>query len=241
MIPARALIPFVVAGQVDLDLLVQGGADLIELGIPYSDPLADGPVIQQAAQKALDQGMNLDRAFGLAQDFTSRHDTPLVLFTYVNPVLRRGLARFCREAGQAGVRGVIVPDLPLEEAGDLKRACREHGLAWIPLVAPTSSQERRKRIAEAADSWIYLVATLGVTGARSQLAVELESSIKELKAVTDKPVAVGFGIATPQQAADVIRLGADAVVVGSALVRLIDEGGSPAAYLQKLKQAMTEA
>lgn len=241
MIPQRALIPFVVAGQVDLDLLVQGGADLIELGIPYSDPLADGPVIQQAAQKALDQGMNLERAFALAKDFTSRHHTPLVLFTYVNPVLRRGLARFCEEAGQAGVRGLIVPDLPLEEAGDLQRACRENGLAWIPLVAPTSSQERRKRIAEAADSWIYLVATLGVTGARSQLATELEASIQELKAVTDKPVAVGFGIATPQQAADVIQMGADAVVVGSALVRLIDEGASPAVYLQKLKQAMTEA
>lgn len=241
MIPARALIPFVVAGQAELGQLVEGGADLIELGIPYSDPLADGPVIQQAAQKALDQGMNLDSVFRMAKAFTAEHHTPLVLFTYFNPVLRRGISRFCEEAAQAGVKGLIVPDLPLEEAGDVQAACREHGLAWVPLVAPTSSKERRQRIAQAADSWIYLVATTGVTGARAQLAADLATSIQELKAVTDKPIAVGFGISTPEQAAEVIRLGADAVVVGSALVRLIEEGGSPAAYLGKLKQAITQA
>lgn len=242
MIPRRALIPFVVAGQaVSLDEVAAGGADLIELGIPYSDPLADGPVIQEASQRALEQGMNLDKVFALAKDFSARHRTPLVLFTYYNPVLRQGVGVFCQRAAEAGAKGLIVPDLPLEEADELKAACRQHGLAWIPLVAPTSSRERRLKIAQAADSWIYLVATVGVTGARSQLAEGLAQSIRELKAVTDKPVAVGFGIATPEQAAEVIRLGADAVVVGSALVRVIESGGRPAEYLGKLKQAITQA
>lgn len=230
-----ALIPFLVAGHPDpattpalLDALAKGGADLIELGIPYSDPLADGPVIQAAAQQALAADTSLAKVFELARDFRSRHDVPVVLFTYFNPIFRYGLERFVDAAKANGIDGLIVPDLPVEEAGMLQHLCTEADLGLIYLVAPTSSRERQQRILQAAKSFVYVVSSTGVTGERRELGAKLAAQLAELKAMGDRPLAVGFGISTPEQAAQVAEWGADGIVVGSAFVRLVDESGPDA-------------
>lgn len=230
-----ALMPFLVAGHPDpasseqlLDAVVEGGADLIELGIPYSDPLADGPVIQAAAQKALGNGTNLAAVFAIAARFTSRHAVPLVLFTYYNPVFRYGSARFVEKAKASGVQGLIVPDLPVEEAGDLQALCSAAGLDLIYLVAPTSSRARQERILQQAESFVYVVSTTGVTGERQALGAKLTEQLAELRQMGDQPLAVGFGISNPEQAAQVAAWGADGIVIGSAFVRLIEAAGPEA-------------
>lgn len=230
-----ALMPFIVAGHPDLptsakllDALVTAGADVIELGIPYADPLADGPVIQAAANKALAAGTNLAAVFDLARSFTSRHAVPLVLFTYYNPVYRYGIARFVDAAKASGVHGLIVPDLPIEESAELQRLCDAAHLSLVYLVAPTSSLARQRTITAAAGSFVYVVSTTGVTGERGQVASRLEDQLAELKTMTKQPLAVGFGIGTPEQARQVADWGADGIVVGSAFVRLIDEAGPEA-------------
>jgi tryptophan synthase alpha chain len=240
--PGRtALMPFIVAGHPDLptsakllDALVAGGADVIELGIPYADPLADGPVIQAAANQALAAGANLAAVFELAGQFTKRHTTPLILFTYYNPIYRHGLAAFIATAKASGVHGLIVPDLPIEESAELQRLCDEAGLSLVYLVAPTSSVGRQERITAAASSFVYVVSTTGVTGERGQVGSQLADQLQVLKGMTKQPLAVGFGISTPEQAQQVAGWGADGIVVGSAFVRLIDEAGTNA------PQALTE-
>lgn len=224
----RALIPYFTAGDPSLQITRQlldeaarQGADLIELGVPFSDPLADGPVIQRASQRALASGVSLARVLELVREAREELSIPLVLLTYYNPVLAFGLKAFARTSVEAGVDGVIVADLPPEEAGPLAAEARATGLDLIHLVAPTSPQERMRMIARRSRGFVYAVALTGVTGAREQLPPDLENYLRDLRAITAKPICVGFGISNPEQAAAVAPH-ADGVIVGSAIVRLVE-------------------
>ncbi|NJP09165.1 MAG: tryptophan synthase subunit alpha [Leptolyngbyaceae cyanobacterium RU_5_1] len=221
-----ALIPFITAGDPDLEtteqalqVLDQNGADLIELGVPYSDPLADGPVIQAAATRSLQRGTKLEQVLELVQRVSPTLRSPIILFTYYNPILNRGIERFLQEIAAAGVKGVVVPDLPLEEAEILLRPATAHGIELILLVAPTTPKERISAIAAHSQGFIYLVSTTGVTGIRSQMESRVKDMLLELRGVTDKPVGVGFGISQPEHARQVMNWGSDAVIVGSAFVK----------------------
>jgi tryptophan synthase alpha chain len=230
----RALVPYFVAGDPSLEVTrrlvreaARRGADVIELGVPFSDPLADGPVIQRAGARALAAGASLRRILELTAGLRAELDTPLVLMTYYNPVFAFGLEAFARTAVDAGVDGVIVPDLPLEEAGPLAAEAEPAGLDVILMVAPTSTPARVRQIARRSRGFIYLVSLTGVTGARDGLPKDLDAQVRSLRLVTTKPICVGFGISQPAQAAAVGRL-ADGVAVGSAIVRLVEErGGRP--------------
>ncbi len=227
----RALIPFITAGDPDLDLTAEAlrvldakGADLIELGVPYSDPLADGPVIQAAATRALKQGTRLASVLEMAQSLTRSLRSPLILFTYYNPILNLGIKTFLEQLVTAGIKGLVVPDLPVEEANELLQQADAAGIEVILLVTPTSPKQRIKAIAERSRGFIYLVSVTGVTGMRSQIQTRVKDVITEIRSVTNKPIAVGFGISTPEQARQVIDWGADAVIVGSAFVQRLAEG-----------------
>ncbi|GAX89744.1 tryptophan synthase subunit alpha [Effusibacillus lacus] len=222
-----AFIPFITLGDPGLEWterivrdLERAGADIIELGIPYSDPLADGPVIQEAALRSLNQGTKLVDVFQLVAKLRqSGVAVPLILFTYVNPVLQFGVERFFAEAAKAGADGAIIPDLPHEESEEVRMAAVRHGIDLIPLVAPTSRQ-RIEKIAKDAAGFVYCVSSLGVTGMRSELSAELPEFVAGVRSATPLPVAVGFGVSTPEQAAQIKRY-ADGVIVGSALVRKV--------------------
>ena len=222
-----ALIGYVMAGDPSAEAtsgvvkaLANGGADIIELGFPFSDPVADGPTIQAAGQRALAAGMDIEHYFALVRALEV--EVPLVCMTYYNPVFRYGVEKFVEHAAKAGISGLIIPDIPVEEAADLKNSCEKHGLDLIFLVAPTTTDARIQKILERGSGFIYLVSRLGVTGTR----VDVSGSTKELlvRVKTDIPKAVGFGISTGKQAAEVRKAGADAVIVGSAFVRIIEEG-----------------
>ena len=200
--------------------LVRAGADIIELGLPHSDPIADGPTIQAAAQRAIAAGMNTDVYFQVAAE--ADVPVPKVFMGYYNMVYARGLERFAQDCALSGITGMIVPDLPPEEAAPLKEACGKYGVDLIYLVAPNTPPERQKLIAEQTGGFLYLVARTGVTGARSDILPDTRELIHRVPG--NKPKAVGFGISTPEQAADVIRAGADAAIVGSACVDLIARG-----------------
>jgi tryptophan synthase alpha chain len=231
----RALVPYFTAGDPSLAdtrrlvlAAVERGADVVEVGIPFSDPLADGPVIQRAAQRALAAGVTLPRVLEMTRDLRGDTDVPLVFLTYYNSVLAFGLKAFCGTAVEAGVDGVIVADLPPEEAGPLATEARASGLDLIHLVAPTSTAARMRMIARASAGFVYMVSLTGVTGARAELPPDLVGHLQALRSITDKPICVGFGIGTPEQAAAVGRL-ADGVIVGSAVMRLVEQhAGSPA-------------
>ena len=221
-----ALIPFITAGDPDLEttakaieVLAQNGADLIELGVPYSDPLADGPTIQAAATRALQKGVGLEDVLNIVKQATGKIDVPIVLITYYNPIYYRGIESFLKQVKKAGVSGLVVPDLPLEEAEVLLEPAKEIGVEVTLLVAPTSSQERINAIAAKSQGFIYLVSVTGVTGARSQVATGIKDLVADLHNTTDKPIGVGFGISSPEQARQVKEWGADAVIVGSAIVK----------------------
>jgi tryptophan synthase alpha chain len=225
----RALVAYFTAGDPSLaitrKLVVEAarrGADVIELGIPFSDPLADGPVIQRATQRALAAGVTLPRVLELVREMRGEVSAPLVFLTYYNPILAFGLKAFCRTSVEAGIDGVIVADLPPEESGPLRAEAMAAGLDLIHLVAPTSTPERMRKIARASEGFLYMVSLTGVTGERTTLAPELTQQLRALRAITTKPVCVGFGIGTPEQAALVGRL-ADGVIVGSAIVRLVEQ------------------
>lgn len=227
---ACALIPFVTAGDPDLDttaaalkLLDQQGADLIELGVPYSDPLADGPVIQAAATRALQRGVTLDDVLDLVRRVSPDMQAPIILFTYYNPILNRGIERFMADIAAAGAKGLVVPDLPLEENEPLLQAAQAAGIEVILLVAPTSPQARIQAIAAQSQGFIYLVSVTGVTGMRAEIQGRVEGLLQELKQETQKPIAVGFGVSQPQQATQLRQWGADGVVVGSAFVKRLAE------------------
>ena len=226
-----ALIPFITAGDPDLKttaealrVLDKSGADMIELGVPYSDPLADGPTIQAAATRALQKGVRWDNVLEMIKDVAPQLKAPLILFTYYNPILNRGIEAFLKEIAEAGVQGLVVPDLPLEEAESLLKPAAEIGIELILLVAPTSPKERIEAIAHQSQGFIYLVSVTGVTGMRTQIESRVQDILQQMRTVTDKPIGVGFGISEPEQAKQVKDWGADAVIVGSAVVKRLAEG-----------------
>ncbi|MGH2348875.1 MAG: tryptophan synthase subunit alpha [bacterium] len=227
----RAFIPFVVAGDPDLAAteraaraLVRAGADLLEVGVPFSDPIADGPVNQRAAHRALLQGVTLADVLDLARRLRPEVTVPVVLLSYYNPILRYGLDRFCTDAAAAGVDGVVVPDLPPEEADGLIAAARPAGVDTIFLLAPTSTDERIRLVADRSTGFIYCVSLTGVTGVRERLSADLDGLVGRIKRLTATPVCVGFGVSTPDQARAVAGV-ADGVIVGSALVAVLEQGG----------------
>jgi tryptophan synthase alpha chain len=224
----RALVPYFCAGDPSLDITARlvaeaarRGADLIEVGLPFSDPLADGPTIQRAGARALERGTSLYRLLPVLAEVTATVTTPLLLMSYLNPLHRYGFDAATRDLAKAGVAGLIVPDLPVDESELLGRAARAHGLDLVAMAAPTSGSERLRRIARAARGFVYLVPLTGITGERTDLPPELVLLVRDLRAVTTKPVCVGFGISTPAQVAAVVRY-ADGAIVGSAIVRLVE-------------------
>jgi tryptophan synthase alpha chain len=245
------LVAYVTAGDPDrprsLEVLVavaRGGADVIEVGVPFSDPLADGPVIQRASERALAAGMTLRGALEMVREARARVDTPMVLFTYANPLDRMGAYAFAREASDAGVDGVLVLDCPIEEAGPLREVIVGHGMDPIFLVSPTTTDDRMAASARLGRGFLYVISRLGVTGARDVLAADIEPLIARVRAQSTLPVAIGFGISTPEQVAAACRT-ADAAVVGSALVDTIAKhGGAPdlerrvEEYVRWLKSAL---
>lgn len=225
-----ALIPFITAGDPDLEttakalqILDNSGADIIELGVPYSDPLADGPVIQAAATRALERGTKLEQVLEMLAGLTPNLKAPIILFTYYNPILNRGIDNFLKQIAGVGVKGLVVPDLPLEEAEALLKPASQYGIEIILLVAPTSPRERIKAISEKSQGFIYLVSVTGVTGMRGEIQSRVEDILTEMRRLTDKPIGVGFGISSPEQAKQVKNWGADAVIVGSAFVKRLAE------------------
>lgn len=242
-----AFIPFIVAGNPDSDASVEiiaaardGGADIIEIGIPYSDPLADGPTIQRAAHRALLRGMTFDEALEVARLAKGRlPDTPLIGFTYYNPVVTRGVEKTAIDFAAAGLAGIIVPDLPLEEAAPLLDAFRAHGLAVTLLVAPTTPDIRARAIAELCTDFVYIVSRMGVTGADRQIGEIVRSQVARLRTLTEKPLAVGFGVASAAHAA-LIASFADGVIVGSALIDRIAAAQSTAQAVEDVRQFCSE-
>ena len=249
----RALIPYITAGDPEswvtvplMHALVKSGADLLELGVPFSDPMADGPVIQRASERALKHNITLTQVLAMVREFrTNDPDTPVILMGYLNPVEVMGYERFAREAASAGVDGVLTVDMPPEESGDFTSALRAHGLDGIYLLAPTSTDERIRRIVERASGFIYYVSLRGVTGAAHLDLAEVGNKLRGIRKHTTLPVGVGFGIGTPEAAAAVAEI-ADAVIVGSAIVRRIEESASQPdkilkelpGFLAQLRQAM---
>jgi len=228
------LVTYLTAGDPDADrsveLLVavaQAGADVLEVGVPFSDPLADGPVIQRASERALAGGMNLRGVIEIVRRVRTQVDTPIVLFTYANPVVRMDPQVFARTAADAGVDGVLILDYPIEEAGPLRTPLLDAGLDPIFLISPTTSEERIRKSAELGAGFLYVISRLGVTGVRDRLPEDVGELMKRIRRCADLPVALGFGIAHPSQVAEACRV-ADAAVVGSALVNVVAEHAASA-------------
>ncbi len=241
-----ALVCFVTAGDGDtpanLDALVAGGADVIELGMPFTDPMADGPAIQNANLRSLGKGTTTADVFALATGFRARHpDVPLVLMGYANPMVRRGPEWFADQCAAAGVDGVICVDIPPEEDDALGPALRAKGIAPIRLATPTTDTARLPAVLEGSDGFVYYVSVAGITGKQQAASDSIADAVGRLKAATDLPVAVGFGVRTPAQAADIAAI-ADGVVVGSALVELVEKYGADApSHLRTLTAALAQA
>jgi tryptophan synthase alpha chain len=241
-----AFVPFLTAGDPSPDRTVEAaveleraGADVLELGVPFSDPLADGPVIQRSSERALGRGVTLETVLGLVRRIRQKSELPLLLFSYYNPLLQRGLKRLAREAAEAGIDGILVTDLPPEEANAWLVAARNVDLDTVFLAAPTSPEERLRRVAEASRGFVYAISRTGVTGERHALSGEAAPLVERLRRHTDVPVALGFGLSTPQQVAEAGKV-ADGVVVGSALVRFLEEQpeGDLGAQVRWLTSAM---
>ncbi len=223
----KALITFITAGDPTLELtyelvleLEKSGADIVELGVPFSDPLADGPVIQAASERALKSGTSLTKVLDLVKVVRETTQIPIVLLSYYNPIYKYGLTQFVKDASFVGVDGVIIPDLPPEEAGELKHEAESKSLATIFLLAPTSTVERIRLISRASTGFIYYVSLTGITGMRKELEISLEESLRQIRLITNKPIGVGFGISTKEHVHKVATI-ADAAIVGSAIVSLI--------------------
>lgn len=244
----KAFIGFLTAGDPSLDKteefilsMIDAGADLIEIGIPFSDPIAEGEVIQRANIRALSTGTTLEKIFDLVKSVRKKTQVPLVFLTYLNPVFTYGYDHFFRKCNETGVDGVIIPDIPFEEKNELLPFSEKYGVDIITLIAPTS-EERIAKIANSAQGFVYCVSSMGVTGMRSEIKTDLSTILSAVKAVTDVPTAVGFGISTPQQAAEISSY-ADGIIVGSAIVKIIEEHGDNAAkplyeYVFTMKQAI---
>jgi tryptophan synthase alpha chain len=257
----KAFIGFVTGGDPSIEKtkefvleMIRAGADLVEIGIPFSDPIAEGPVIQEANNRALAAGATVEKLFNLVADLRKETKIPLVFLTYLNPFLHYGLTTcsakgqtvydaFFKRASGAGLDGIIIPDLPFEEQAPVREAADQYGVDLISLIAPTS-EARIKEIAKTARGFIYLVSSMGVTGIRGEITTDLSSITQAIKSVTSVPVAIGFGIHTPDQAAKMAKT-ADGVIVGSAIVKIIAQYGKDAAehvykYVKELKDAIRE-
>ncbi len=244
----KAFIPFITCGDPDLETTarvvraaVANGADLIELGIPFSDPTAEGPVIQGANLRALEGGVTTDKVFDLVRDLRKDVTIPMVFMTYANVVFSYGAERFISTCKEIGIDGLILPDLPYEEKEEFLPLCHQYDVDLISLIAPTS-ENRIAMIAKEADGFIYLVSSLGVTGVRSEIKTDLESIVKVIRANTDTPVAIGFGISTPEQAAKMAGI-SDGAIVGSAIIKILAQYGRDAAphvgeYVKSMKDAI---
>ena len=247
----KAFIPFITCGDPDLETtarvvraMAENGADLIELGIPFSDPTAEGPVIQAANVRALASGATTDKIFDLVRDLRRDVTVPMVFMTYANVVFSYGTERFISTCAEAGMDGLILPDVPFEEKQEFAPVCKQHGLDLVSLVAPTSA-DRIAAISRDADGFIYVVSSLGVTGVRSEITTDVGAIVKLIRANTDLPCAVGFGISTPEQAKKMAGL-SDGAIVGSAIIKLIARYGREAApyvgeYVRTMKNAVKEA
>ena len=244
----KAFIPFITCGDPDLETTgklvraaVENGADLIELGIPFSDPTAEGPVIQGANIRALSKGITTDQIFEFVKELRKNVKIPLVFMTYANVVFSYGAEKFISICKEIGIDGIILPDLPFEEKEEFQPICKQYDVALISLIAPTSHQ-RIAMIASAAEGFVYIVSSLGVTGTRSEITTDLSSIIKMVKAHTDVPCAIGFGISTPEQAKKMAAI-SDGVIVGSAIIKLMEKYGSESAepvgeYVKNMKDAI---
>jgi tryptophan synthase alpha chain len=236
----KALITYIMAGDPSLEdteayvlQLVEAGADIVELGVPFSDPIADGPVIQQAADRALRAGTTLKKILGTVQALRTKTQIPIVLMIYYNTILKYGEAGLCRDAAQMGVNGLIVPDLPSDEAESLREEACRAGLDIIFLLAPTSTRSRQAAVAKLSQGFIYYVSLTGITGAQLTNKIDVEKKVREIRRYSKTPVAVGFGIVTPEDAREVARF-ADGVIVGTALVKIIAGHGDRTAVGERL-------
>ena len=240
----KALIAYITAGDPTPErtpeyvaALERGGVDLIELGVPFSDPIADGPVIQRGAERALKAGTNVIKVLQMAQQIRLKSTIPLLLFTYLNPILRYGLDALARDAKAAGIDGCLLTDLSVEEASPYVRVMRAADLDTVFLAAPTSTPQRQKLVGEYSTGFVYLVSRTGVTGERSSVSDSIAPLVRSMRTVTKLPLAVGFGISTPEQAKSVAQL-ADGVVVGSAFVRIIEENGDLESFAHSLRKGI---
>ena len=246
----KAFIPFVTAGDPSLDVteklvieMAKAGADLIEIGIPFSDPVAEGVVIQQADERALSSGTTTDQIFDMVSRIRVETGIPLAFMTYVNPIFVYGTERFLKKCAACGIDAVIVPDLPFEEKGELSPYCNQYGVCLISLIAPTS-EERIGMIASQAQGFVYCVSSLGVTGVRSAITTDIAAMICRIKAAKEIPCAIGFGIATPAQAREMAGI-ADGVIVGSAIVKIVAQYGKDCIipvcdYIRQMKSAISD-
>ena len=245
----KAFVAFLTAGDPSMDkteefilALERAGADLVEIGIPFSDPIAEGPVIQEANERALSAGATTDKLFAMVKRIRQKTEMPLVFLTYINPIFVYGIERFFKACQESGINGVIVPDLPYEEKGEILGIATSYEVDVITLIAPTS-KDRIQMLAKEATGFIYLVSSLGVTGVRSEIKTDLKTIITDIRQVSETPIAVGFGISTPEQA-KAISGTADGVIVGSAIVKIIAEYGENAGeilfdYVKSMKQSLS--
>ena len=242
----KAFIPFITAGDAGLDNtekfileMEKAGADLVEIGIPFSDPVAEGTVIQEADIRSLANGTTTDGIFDMVKDLRTKTDMPLVFMTYLNPVFSYGYERFFGKCEEVGVSGIIIPDLPYEEMGECSDIAKSHGVDIISMIAPTSKESVRM-IAQEAKGFIYLVSSMGVTGMRNKITTDLAPIIELIREVTDTPVAIGFGIHSPEQAGEMCKI-ADGVISGSAVVKLVEKYGDNAGpYIYEFVKQMKE-
>lgn len=247
----KAFIAFVTGGDPDLDTtkkiikeIEKAGADLIEIGIPFSDPIAEGPVIQEANERALANGCTTDKLFDALKDIKDEVSVPLVFLTYINPIYAYGVNKFLDRCNECGIQGLIIPDLPYEEKDEIADECKNHDVDIISLIAPTS-HDRIKMIAKEATGFIYCVSSLGVTGVRSGINTDLGEMVKLVRETTDVPCAFGFGIATPEQAEYVAKY-SDGAIVGSAIVKIVAKYGKDCLpyineYVKSMKEAVMKA
>ncbi len=244
----KAFIPFITCGDPDLETtkeciyeMVKAGADLIELGIPFSDPTAEGPVIQEANVRALAGGVTTDKVFDMVKEVREKVSTPMTFMTYANVVYSYGAERFISKCQEAGIDGLVLPDIPFEEKEEFIDICHKYDVDLVSLIAPTSA-DRISMIAKEAEGYIYLVSSLGVTGTRTEITTDLDSIVKVIRENTDVPCAIGFGISTPQQAARMASI-SDGAIVGSAIIKLLKEYGKDAPkavgeYVKQMKEAV---
>lgn len=241
----KAFIPYIMAGDPSLEktkeiflMLEECGADIIELGVPFSDPLADGPVIQRAAERALKNNVTLKKVISFVNGIRNHSQTPVILMTYFNPIYKYGIPEFMSDAEIAGVNGIIVPDLPPEEADDVIKIARQKKIDTIFLLAPTSTEKRIKKVISASTGFIYYVSITGITGSNILFDGSMEKQINDIRKHTDKPIAVGFGVSKPEDASEIAKI-ADGVIVGSAIVKKLHENPAEVKdFIKKLREAI---